>query len=62
MIQIWELYFDEKYWDYIVKLSSLNHCAQVALLNSDFFKQKVMASIWNHKRNSLMEHQALTGK
>ena len=30
----------EKYGDHIVKLSSLNNCAEVALLNSDFFKQK----------------------
>ena len=40
MIQIWYLYFAEKYWDYIVKLSSLNHCAQVTTLNFDFFNQK----------------------
>ena len=26
-----------KYWEYIAKLSSLNHCPQLALLNSDFF-------------------------
>ena len=32
MIQIWKLYLAEKYCDYIVKLSSLNHCAQVHCL------------------------------
>ena len=40
MIQIWQLYFAEKYWNYNVKLSSLNYCAQVALINSkndDFY-------------------------
>ena len=34
-----------KYWDNIVKLSSLNYCAQVVRLNSYFLKQKMMTSI-----------------
>ena len=46
------LYFAEKYWDYRVKLSSLNHCTQVALLTSDFFKQKW----WWHKPETLVNN------
>ena len=29
----------------LVKLSSLNHCAQIALLNSGFFKKNMITSI-----------------
>ena len=32
-----------------MKLSKLKHCTEVALLNSDFFKQKMMTSIHSQK-------------
>ena len=55
---MWQLtfYTAEKYWEYIVKLSSLNHSAQVAILNSDiltknyrllFRAKKKMAQAWD---------------
>jgi hypothetical protein len=52
MIQFWLFYTAEKYWEYMVKLSSLDHSAQLALLNSDFFLTKNEDFYLKPKRNS----------
>ena len=54
MIQTYYLYYIFSVFFSNVRLSKLNHCAQVALLNSDFFLTKNDDFYLKPKRNSRM--------